>query len=264
MTDLFIEDFRKPTWSCVRFVRGEVTPTFLGRLRAAGVVAAELTVSDRPDDAELLSAVARAFRFPGYFGQNWNAADECLRDLGTWLPAEAGYVLVVRNAKALWRDATRVGGILVETWLHAAEEWAAEGKGFHLVLELGAGASIGGTILWPDATVESLTVDYDDVVLRVRESGGRRRRLRCAGHVGVQLTGFWDENIVERAAASETHPFAEECLAHAARGSPSGSAARNAPGKAVLEIVFLDGCRLLVCATRFVVEAPEEGETTET
>ncbi|HYG67040.1 MAG TPA: hypothetical protein VD838_05250, partial [Anaeromyxobacteraceae bacterium] len=83
------------------------------------------------------------------------------------------------------------------------------------------------------------------------------RDLRCTGHVGLQWIGHWDEVIVERATISETNPFLEECLARAVRSAPSGSGARNEPRKAVLDIVFLDGCRLLVCASRFIAEPPE-------
>ena len=53
---------------------------------------------------ELLDALAAALEFPDYFGGNWDALEEVLRDLG-WLPAE-GYVLVVRDGdRALARGA---------------------------------------------------------------------------------------------------------------------------------------------------------------
>jgi RNAse (barnase) inhibitor barstar len=35
---------------------------------------------------DLLLALQAALRFPSYFGRNWDALDECLRDL-SWLPA---------------------------------------------------------------------------------------------------------------------------------------------------------------------------------
>ncbi|MEV4813089.1 barstar family protein [Micromonospora avicenniae] len=40
-----------------------------------------------------------ALLFPGYFGWNWDALSECLRDLN-WLPAEA-YLIVVERAPLL-------------------------------------------------------------------------------------------------------------------------------------------------------------------
>ena len=36
--------------------------------------------------ADLLAALAESLRFPEYFGGNWDALQECIRDL-SWLPA---------------------------------------------------------------------------------------------------------------------------------------------------------------------------------
>lgn len=50
-----------------------------------------------PAKAELMGALASAFRFPSYFGRNWDALLDCLRSLPDELPA-GGYVLAVRNS----------------------------------------------------------------------------------------------------------------------------------------------------------------------
>ena len=52
-----------------------------------------------PGKAELMEALAAAFRFPAYFGKNWDALLDCLRSLPDELPA-GGYVLAVRNSGA--------------------------------------------------------------------------------------------------------------------------------------------------------------------
>lgn len=49
------------------------------------------------DKAGLLDALAAAFKFPSYFGKNWDALLDCLRSLPDELPAK-GYVLAVRNS----------------------------------------------------------------------------------------------------------------------------------------------------------------------
>lgn len=43
--------------------------------------------------ADLLRALAKELKFPEYFGWNWDAVDECMRDL-SWLPDFGGVVLV--------------------------------------------------------------------------------------------------------------------------------------------------------------------------
>ena len=80
---------------------------------------------------DLLDALAQAMQFPEYFERNWDALDECLRDM-SWLPAK-GYVLFLRDARRLWQQTSDVAGQLVETWLFAAEEWGRSGVPFHLV-----------------------------------------------------------------------------------------------------------------------------------
>jgi len=81
-----------------------------------------------------LDRLAGAFAAPAYFGRNWDALDEVLRDL-EWLgaPPPGGHLLLVDRAAALWATHGPSGGRLVEAWLAAAESWAAEGVPFHLV-----------------------------------------------------------------------------------------------------------------------------------
>lgn len=80
---------------------------------------------------ELFAALAKALRFPDYFGSNWDAVDECFRDLKA--DAGDGIVLVLRHADTLFRSDPRSAGSLIEAWLHSADEWRAMNVGFHLV-----------------------------------------------------------------------------------------------------------------------------------
>ena len=79
----------------------------------------------------LFAAVATELRFPAYFGKNWDALDECLRDMDR-LPSK-GYVLLFREAGPFWQRASRVAGVFVESWLFAAEEWSRHGVPFHVI-----------------------------------------------------------------------------------------------------------------------------------
>jgi len=58
------------------------------------------------DKAGLMDAIAPAFRFPAYFGKNWDALLDCLRSLPDEAPAR-GYVLAVRNSAAFLADSPK-------------------------------------------------------------------------------------------------------------------------------------------------------------
>jgi len=79
----------------------------------------------------LLDAVAGVLAFPDYFGRNWDALDECLRDL-TWLEA-SGIVLVLEGSRTAWQATPEPLGRLISCWLLAAEAWSEEGRPLHLV-----------------------------------------------------------------------------------------------------------------------------------
>jgi hypothetical protein len=72
--------------------------------------------------SNLFDEFAAAFQFPCYFGENWNAFDECLADL-EWLPA-SGYVLFVLNAADVLRDEPSPEFMTFTRLLHSiSDEW---------------------------------------------------------------------------------------------------------------------------------------------
>ncbi len=122
-----------------------------------------------------------------------------------------------------------------------------------------------GEVVRPDATIEAIQVDYEAVCLVVAKESGDRSKIRCEGHIGLRLVGFWDDVTIESGDIVEDHPFLVECeqrLPRTPAGSipESGNAARNSGPYRVLRILLIDGCEILVCAVRFEVEPEVEAE----
>ena len=63
--------------------------------RAEGALVVRIPAKARGKE-KLLSVLAAKLRFPTYFGHNWDALDECLRDL-SWL-ADQPRVVIVHEA----------------------------------------------------------------------------------------------------------------------------------------------------------------------
>lgn len=127
-------DLRTASWACVHFLdEGELNP-LVRTLRSMDLKAEEIGGSPISSAEDLFRQIARAFEFPSYVGQNWDALEEALRDL-EWLPAH-GYTLIVRHARHTWAECPEVAGMLAEVWLTAAEWWAKSQIGFHLVFGL--------------------------------------------------------------------------------------------------------------------------------
>ena len=55
------------------------------------------------NDKDLFNSIANVMKFPDYFGKNWDALDECLRDLD-WLELKEGLILVILNSKKYGKD----------------------------------------------------------------------------------------------------------------------------------------------------------------
>ena len=68
---------------------------------------------------ELLTALAKQLAFPAYFGGNWDALSDCLRDL-SWLP-ECKRVVIVHNAMPLHSTVQRQ--TYLEVLRDAATSW---------------------------------------------------------------------------------------------------------------------------------------------
>ncbi|MFJ3671668.1 barstar family protein [Streptomyces sp. NPDC090106] len=83
------------------------------------------------DKADLMDRCARDLSLPDWFGRNWDALADVLRDPGFWPEAavEAGIVVVVRN----WE---RYAGARPEQWAVAREVFS-EASAVTVALALG-------------------------------------------------------------------------------------------------------------------------------
>jgi hypothetical protein len=81
---------------------------------------------------ELLGAIGRVLRFPGYYGRNLDALEECLSDL-SWLPE--GEVVLVWDGEDTLRRADPAGYVaLMEVFTAVTEGRAGTTRPLQVVL----------------------------------------------------------------------------------------------------------------------------------
>jgi hypothetical protein len=109
----------------------------------------------------LFDEFAAALQVPWYFGENADAFDECIADLG-WLPPRSGYVIVITDPGEVLADAGADAlSRLVDSLAAACEEWArpvVQGEWwdrpavpFHVVLQPAVGEAAAVTQRWAAA-----------------------------------------------------------------------------------------------------------------
>lgn len=126
-------DVVEPSRSFVRTVDSTTgLDTLRVELHEMGIFMCEIDGSTIASDEKLFDAISQAFRFPDYFGRNWDALIDCLRDL-EWL-AEIGYVVVIHNAVLAFQRTPATMARFIELCGDVASFWAENKRPFHLVL----------------------------------------------------------------------------------------------------------------------------------
>jgi len=90
--------------------------------------------------SSMFTEFGKRLGFPSYFGRNWDAFEECIRDL-EWLPAR-GYILVITCADKLLSRNRKDFEIFVDIMNAAGAEWSSRsvenlahpGTPFHVIL----------------------------------------------------------------------------------------------------------------------------------
>jgi RNAse (barnase) inhibitor barstar len=92
--------------------------------RARGFGVFHLNGARMQSQSDLFLEFKEVLRFPDYFGENWNALDECLADL-EWLDLR-GYLLVIEYGDlVLCREKIEVRNMLKELLRDISREWAS-------------------------------------------------------------------------------------------------------------------------------------------
>ncbi|MGH8083477.1 MAG: barstar family protein [Lysobacter sp.] len=86
------------------------------------------------DKDDALERIARALRFPEWFGGNWDALNDSVNDL-SWWPAP-GYLLLIEHAGAWQQGYGEDAQTLVEILNDAAQDWARSRIAFWALLPL--------------------------------------------------------------------------------------------------------------------------------
>lgn len=101
------------------FWRHEVLASAIEQLTSRGYQIVTLDASSWLTDADLHQSVATALGFPGYYGRNFDALDDCLGDVAErrygWLPGACGLVLVLTGYDKFSRTSPRTAQILLDT-----------------------------------------------------------------------------------------------------------------------------------------------------
>lgn len=88
---------------------------------------ASLHLDEVRDKAGFLDRCARDLGFPEWFGHNWDALADCLRDLSWWGPQGEGFVLRVHGWEAFRTAAPEAAATAAEVFTEATEHWAGRG-----------------------------------------------------------------------------------------------------------------------------------------
>jgi len=118
--------------------------TLTEALRAGGWTHVELDLGGVSDKPAFMDRCVRALDLPDWFGRNWDALADCLRDL-SWAPPARGRLVVVSGWQEYARSAPHDWGIAQEVFTEATEHWRGGDTELQVVLALGGPGGLGGT-----------------------------------------------------------------------------------------------------------------------
>lgn len=97
-----------------------------------GLAFFEVDLSTSATKEDFLSCISETLKFPSYFGMNWDALEECLKDM-EWCNS-AGYVIVLNNPGVFSHKAPEDFKMLQAVLKSAAQYWKSQQKPFYVIL----------------------------------------------------------------------------------------------------------------------------------
>ncbi len=111
---------------------------------AAGLAVIRIDIGHAHDKKDFLNDVSKAMKFPDWFGGNWDALADCLKDL-SWLQAK-GWVVILEKSKHFCAGHRHEFEEAMDVMAEAAADWRGRGKPFWTLISGPEGWKSG----WPE------------------------------------------------------------------------------------------------------------------
>jgi len=102
--------------------------------KAGGLAVFRINLAKVGDKEHMLVAIAKAMKFPDWFGHNFDALTDCLADMG-WNPAE-GYLVLLEHCDGIHGKAEEDFVATLQIFQQAADEWRDQGIPFWCLVEM--------------------------------------------------------------------------------------------------------------------------------
>ena len=103
----------------------EPTSAVSDLLERAGWAVSVVDLADAPDKAAIMEAFVIGLGLPAWFGRNWDALTDALRDLGWWPAGRCGRVIVIRGSGRTDTGTDADRAILAGVLQAATDSWSA-------------------------------------------------------------------------------------------------------------------------------------------
>jgi RNAse (barnase) inhibitor barstar len=107
----------------------------------AGLAAFRIDIGHAHDKEDFLDDLSEALKFPDWFGGNWDALADCLKDL-SWIDGK-GYVVILEKSKHFCDAHRHEFDEAIDVLKDAAAFWRGQGKPFWALIGGAEGWSSG-------------------------------------------------------------------------------------------------------------------------